>query len=67
MSFADRGDLFEMMPAVDELKHSPLASAERTQASVTGAAGVAEESLGFPADSVKTCDVLGCGLDEFIA
>ena len=62
VGLADRGDLFEVMPAVNELKHSPLICAERAKGGVSGAPVVAEEPCGFDADVIEVDEVLCSGL-----
>ena len=48
VSFADGGDLFEMVPAVYELEHTPLVDVERAEDGMAGElAEGAEDRLGF--------------------
>ena len=66
VSFANRGDLFEVVPAVNQLEHPPLIGAEGTEDTVSSTPVVAEEYFGVAADSVETCEVLRRSLREFV-
>lgn len=51
--FADNCNLFEMMPPVNELEHSPLIDTERPENSMRGAPVFAEEPFCFAANCVE--------------
>ena len=68
MGFADGQNLTDVMPAVDELKFSPLVEAERAKEHVAGATGGgAEDILGFGAELVEVGKTFGGGVGELFA
>jgi hypothetical protein len=68
VGFANGGDLFEVMPAVHELKHAPLADIERAKDCVAGTlAGGAEESLSFGEERIEVAQVFGGSSGEVFA
>ena len=67
MDSADGGDLFEVVPAVKKLEHTPIVDAEGAEDCVIGTLGVAEELFGFGAERVETYKVFDGGLGEFVA
>jgi len=67
VNFANGGDLFEVVPAVDELEFTPLVDAEGTENVMAGALTFVEELFGRGAEAVKAGEVLfGCR-GEFFA
>jgi hypothetical protein len=68
VGLADSTNFFEVMPAVHELEHAPLADIEWTEDRVTGAlAGGTKEGLGFGEEQVEMGEVFGGGLGEVFA
>ena len=58
MGFANGGDLFEMMAAVDELEAAPLLDTERTENIVRRESALSEEALGLVAKDVEAIEVV---------
>jgi hypothetical protein len=68
VGFADRADLFEVVPAVHELEHTPLIDVERAEDCVACAlAGGTEESLSFREERVEMGEVFGGSVGEIFA
>lgn len=67
MGFADGGDLFEMMTAVDELESAPLLDAEGTENVVRCEAVVGEQALGLVAEDVESVEMVFGRGGEFVA
>ena len=68
VGFADGGDLFEVVPAVHELKHAPLVDVEWAEDCVAGElAGGTEENLRFREERVEMGEMFGGGVGKGFA
>jgi hypothetical protein len=68
MGSTDGEDLFDVMPAVNELKSAPMIDVERAEDRVCGEpGGRAEDVFGFAANMVEAGELFGHGVGESIA